>query len=451
MRQVYCGVGLVVMGSLLPLSAQTVFLPASDPVGIGRSGTGVAFGRSLEAASLNPALLVTLTDRKSGYLAMGMDMASSQVTLASNQRSLFSEDRNRALGAFGVAARLGDRWAVGLKLDSPFLRHAKLNPESTYRFKGSALDLDVKRLEAQVGYAITPAFSVGATAGMARLSYESAVALRLPVPQTLAAGSPAAALMEVGARQEGRANAFSWSVGWRWAINSRWTLGGVYQRSMKANLDLTAQRDERPVSFVSTNGYGSAPLGSDQLGGAVLASAQFMPGSRTLVLPSRASLGVRHRMNQLFTWEVDLFRVASSMHLPTQASIHTPYGSAIAAPMGSFKDGKMGHFGLRAMSEFSLFKNWTFRVGASLDPGLQEDASVDPLLLAGRSAAFSAGASYALWGGELSAGYQFRQARDVDSQVVDGAWSLSGYRPTGSPVRVESMGHLWSIGYRRSF
>lgn len=451
MRQVYCGVGLVLMGSLLPLSAQTVFLPASDPVGIGRSGTGVAFGRSIEAASLNPALLATLTDRKSGYLAMGMDLASSQVTLSSNQRNLFSEDRNRALGAFGVAARIGDRWGVGLKMDSPFLRHAKLNPESAYRFKGSALDLDVKRLEAQVAYAITPAISVGATAGIARISYESAVSLRLPVPQALTPGSPALALMEVGAQQEGRANAFSWSLGWRWALNTRWTLAGVYQRSMKADLGLSADRGESPVRYYATNGYASAPLGSHLVGGAILAQAQYLPGSRTIVLPSRASMGVRHRMNQLFTWEVDLFRVASSMILPTQASIRTPYGSAVAAPMGQFRDGKTGHFGFRAMSEFSLFKNWTFRAGASLDPGLQDDSQVDPLLMAGRSAAFSAGASYALWGGELSAGYQFRQARDVDSQVVDGAWSLGGYRPTGSPVRVESMGHLWSIGFRRSF
>jgi hypothetical protein len=46
-------------GTALPAQG-LLGVPASDPAGIARSGAGVAFGRSLEAASLNPALLVTL-------------------------------------------------------------------------------------------------------------------------------------------------------------------------------------------------------------------------------------------------------------------------------------------------------------------------------------------------------------------------------------------------------
>ena len=63
---------------------------------------GQAFGRSLEAASLNPALLPTLEDRVSAYLAFGMELQEGQTSLQSNQRVLVGADRNRFLPAFGA-------------------------------------------------------------------------------------------------------------------------------------------------------------------------------------------------------------------------------------------------------------------------------------------------------------------------------------------------------------
>lgn len=89
------------------LGAQSLALPASDPVGIARGGAGVAFGRSLEASALNPALLVTVVDRRSAYLAGGMELESGQLTLQSNQRTLFSSDRNRFMPALGAAWKVG--------------------------------------------------------------------------------------------------------------------------------------------------------------------------------------------------------------------------------------------------------------------------------------------------------------------------------------------------------
>jgi hypothetical protein len=61
------------------------------------------------------------------------------------------------------------------------------------------------------------------------------------------------------------------------------------------------------------------------------------------------------------------------------------------------------------------------------------------------------GASYRLGRGELSLGYQVRQAQDVDSRALDGAWSIAGYRSTGTMSRVENSGHLYALGYKVSF
>ena len=76
-------------------SAQSMGLPASDPVGIGRSGTGVAFGTSLEAATLNPALLVTLREPRSAYLGAGLEIQKAELTLEPDGGDLSSSDRNR--------------------------------------------------------------------------------------------------------------------------------------------------------------------------------------------------------------------------------------------------------------------------------------------------------------------------------------------------------------------
>jgi hypothetical protein len=51
----------------------------------------------------------------------------------------------------------------------------------------------------------------------------------------------------------------------------------------------------------------------------------------------------------------------------------------------------------------------------------------------------------------LNAGYQFRQNLDIDSVTLEGAWDSAGYRTVGTKTRVEGMGHLWSIGFKRSF
>ena len=54
------GMGLAVGLAALPVAAQSMALPAADPVGISRSGAQVAYGYSLEAAAMNPALLASL-------------------------------------------------------------------------------------------------------------------------------------------------------------------------------------------------------------------------------------------------------------------------------------------------------------------------------------------------------------------------------------------------------
>ncbi|HEX4844780.1 MAG TPA: hypothetical protein VFV26_01085, partial [Geothrix sp.] len=110
----------------LPAAAQSLALPAADPVGIARSGAQVAYGYSLEAASANPALLASLKEKTGFYLAAGLSMASTQQSLESNQRSLYSTDRNRAIGAFGAVFRTSPALTLGLKLDEPFLRNGQL-------------------------------------------------------------------------------------------------------------------------------------------------------------------------------------------------------------------------------------------------------------------------------------------------------------------------------------
>ena len=56
------GVGLLLGVSALPAAAQSMALPAADPVGIARSGAQVAYGSCLEAAATNPALLASLKE-----------------------------------------------------------------------------------------------------------------------------------------------------------------------------------------------------------------------------------------------------------------------------------------------------------------------------------------------------------------------------------------------------
>ncbi len=446
------GLASLLAGLSAPLAAQSLWLPASDPVGIARSGTGVAFGQSLEASTLNPALLVTLRDKSSAYLGLGMDMASAQTTLQSTQRSLYSSERNRLLPSFGAAWKANDRLSLGLKLDQPFLRHAELSPESTIRFLGRSLDLKTQRLEFQAGWALRPGISFGAGLGLARISCDSSVNLRTSVlddpAQPAGPTNPVRALAEVRAQQSGSATVPSFSLGFRWAINPRWTLAGTHQGALRGDLNLSASRGQDEPVFVDPSGNGTAPPGIEAQKVATLARLQYLSGSERISLPGRTTLGVRHRVNQFFTWEFDVKHVqGASLELPSTPSLLGPGGQSSIHVDGGYRSG----FGASLMGEAALGREWTLRAGASLEPALQEDSRVHPLISGSRSAAFSIGAGYRIWGGELNAGFQFRQNRDVDSVLMEGAWDSAGYRTTGTKTRVEGMGHLWSIGFKRSF
>jgi long-subunit fatty acid transport protein len=434
--------------------AQAIWLPGSDPVNIARSGTGVAFGRNLEACSHNPALLATLPGW-SFYLSAGMEMQSTQLTLPSNERVLYSNDRNRFVPAFGVGWRVSPRFALGLKLDTPFLRHAELPKESSARFFGRAIDLKAQRAEMQAAGAVTEAFSVGASVGVTLLDYASSVSLRALVPSAahLPAGesNPAEALVETTVRQEGSVSAVTFGVGFRYAINSRWTIGGGYRSGAKGSPDLAASIPPQDLDIYNTRGFDSPPppIGINEQAQVVLDAIRVRPGSGGLALPYRVQMGVRHRYNQLMTWEVDLHYIgASAAEVPSQPAMDTPSGP-VATLDGNYryKDG----LGISGMMEIGMGKDWVTRCGFSLEPALLGGDGVDSMLGGARAAGFSIGCGYMVLGGELCAGYQFRQAMDRETNGMEGIWSASGLRSSGTLTRVEGMGHIWSIGFRKTF
>lgn len=436
------------------LSAQGILVvPASDPAGIARAGAGVAFGRSLEAASLNPALLVTLPGKGGFFLAGGQEFQSAQDTLQSNQRINFSTDRNRVLPAFGIGLVAGRRVAFGIKVDNPFLRHAIFGPETTTRFLGDELNLEVRRAELQVAFALRDDFSIGFGVGTARIDYASGAALRMAVAANPAnpvgAGNPALGLMEQRVRQEGSATVPSASFGLRWAISSRWTLGLTYQGPLQGDVKLRAALGDRPVSYIATDGLSTPPLGISTQGAVLRGLLQPLAGRERIQLPARAALGLRHRSNNSFTWEADLrYTDGAKLELPGQVGVQTPSG-AVLSPAGEFLGQRA--IGLSLMGELALGKDWTLRGGLSIDQGLRESTRVEPLLGGAKSAAFSTGFAYRMGRGELSLGYQVRQSQDSESRTLDGAWSISGYRSTGTATRVENSGHLYSLGYKVSF
>jgi len=435
-------------------AAQAIWLPGSDPVNIARSGTGVAFGRSLEACSINPALLVTLP-KWSLYLSGGMEMQSTQLTLPSNGLVLYTNDRNRFLPAFGMAGRVSHGLAFGLKFDTPFMRHAELPKESSSRFFGQAIDIRAQRAELQVAGAVTEAFSVGASVGVTLLGYASAVSLRALVPGAAdapAGGSnPAEALLETTVRQEGSVPAVSFGFGFRCAVNSRWTIGGSYQSGAKGSPDLTASIPSRDLDIYNTRGFAAPPppIGIEEQARAVMDAAAARPGSGDIALPYRVQLGVRHRYNQLVTWEIDLHYIgASAIGTPTQPELDTPSGLvATIGDRSAYKDG----LAVSGMMELTLGKAWVARCGFSLEPALRGDGDADAMLGGSKSAGFSIGCGRKVFGGELCAGYQYRQAMDKETNGMEGIWSVSGLRSSGTLTRVEGMGHIWSVGFRKSF
>jgi hypothetical protein len=150
------------------------------------------------------------------------------------------------------------------------------------------------------------------------------------------------------------------------------------------------------------------------------------------------------------TWEIDLHYIgASAIQLPSQPAMETPSGPVSTKEKDyEYRDG----LGVSGMMEVSLGKYWTARCGFSLEPALRSGGEVDAMLGGSQSAGFSAGCGYRVLGGELCAGYQYRQAMDKDTYRMEGRWSaFSGLSWSGTPTRIEGMGHVWSVGFRMAF
>ncbi len=232
-------------------------------------------------------------------------------------------------------------------------------------------------------------------------------------------------------------------------MNPRWTVGGSLQSPLRSKIKLDSALDGRPTATYANDGYGPPLVGTNASAAVLLGRLSTAEGTGDLQLPWRAAVGVRQRVNQLFTWEADLrYTGARDFQTPSNAVLIAPGGSVASPQLAATRKNA---FGLTLMGELSLDKRWTVRAAGSTDQGWTDDASVTPMFGGARTAAFSAGFGYRNWGGELLVGYQFRQSQDVDNASLDGAWSRAGFRPTGTTVRVENMGHIFSIGFRRSF
>jgi long-subunit fatty acid transport protein len=438
---------LVLGVAALPVVAQSMALPAADPVGIARSGAQVAYGYSLEAAATNPALLASLRETSGFYLSAGIEASSIQQSLEANQHTKFSTDRNRGLWAFGMALRLSPMLTLGLKVDEPYLRHGKLLDDAPSRYLGDGIDISSHRLEGQAAWAFSPNLSVGIGLGVARLGFESTNVVRVGVPvypSTVVDG-----LVEQRVGESGNKVVPSYSLGLRWALNPRWTIGFTHQSGLKADLDLKAGFRNTNLGYFANDGLSTPPLGIEPRAATLLASSQVLAGGSSLELPSQTTLGVRHRLLPMMTWEADLSWTSASMGVPTFASIQTP-GGTVSAP-AELPRGR-SYFGLHLSSELELGKFWTLRGGLALDQRSVSDTVAEPLLGGARTAAFSIGAGYKVWGGELNLGYQFRQSEDQDTHRLTGVWSDKGFQSTPiNRVRMEGMGHLMALGFKKTF
>jgi long-subunit fatty acid transport protein len=446
------GMGLVLGAGALPAAAQSMALPAADPVGIARSGAQVAYGYSLEAAAANPALLSSLREKGGIYLAAGLEMSSSQQSRESDQTTRYSTDRNRSIGAFGMAARVSSSLTLGLKLDEPYSRHGKLVDDAPSRYLGDGIDLFARRLEAQAAWAFNPNVSIGLGVGVARLSFDSSSVMRFNVPNdpSLPASATNAVngLVEQRVGQSANKVVPSYSLGLRWALSPRWTFGLTHQSGLKGDLDLNSGFRGASLGYFANDGLSTASLGTGLRATSLLGRATTAPGTSQLELPSQTTFGLRHRITPMVTWEADVKWTSASLRVPTFASVRTPSGR-VAAP-AELPQGK-SHLGLNASAEVELGKFWTLRAGLSLDQRSIEEAAAEPLLGGSRTAAFSFGAGYKFWGGELNLGYQFRQSEDQDTRRLDGVWSSAGFRSVGSRIRMEGMGHLLALGFKKNF
>lgn len=447
-----CRVALPLGWAVIPAMAQSVALPASDPVGIARSGIQVAYGYSLEAASLNPALLASVPEGRSAFIAGGLEAESAQTSLEASQQTWYSDDRNRAIGGLGAAFRLSSRLTLGLKVDTPFERHGVFASDSPNRFLGDRLDLSGRRLEVQAAWAITPGLSIGVGLGVANLRFQSGTVLRAGIPldptQPVSTANPVDGVAETAVVQNGSKTVPSYSLGLRWAVNPRWTLGLAHQSSYRADLSLSAYDRGGLLGFYANDGLSPALLGTQSRATALVGATSALAGSGRLELPSLTTFGVRHRLNPMITWEADLRWTAPGLQVPSLPGLETPSGPVYSPAAGV--RGK-GHLGYGMSAEVALGKRWTLRAGALVDRNAQDALNVEPLMGGSSQATFSAGAGYRVWGGEFSFGYQFRQSQDQDVTNLNGVWSAGGYRSTGTRVRVEGMGHLLAIGFRRSF
>jgi len=463
-------VGLGALGLLLgfgapQLAAQSWSVNASDPVGIARSGAGVAYGNSLEATALNPALIGSLRDHASAFLAMGQELQITQTTLQANGLNNPSNDRNRFLPSFGVAWRTEGPWSFGVKLDEPFMRHLTMptqNPVQPYevlplltpsRFEGAAFGLETHRLEAQAAWSASPNWSFGASLGATQIQYKWGNQVRVPVTEVAAqpasTANPALGLMEMGVDQTSTKVVPSYSLGLRWAINSRWTLGGAFVGALSTRMDLHAAPSGTTPFYTSLDGYGLPAVGVSSFGPAITALTHANPGSGRLVLPGKATFGVRQRVNAIFTWEADLrYTLGRASAVPGYPSLTGPSGTVTGA--GLTQDFKNA-MGASLMGELTLGKRWILRMGISEDGGLRANQDVEPMLGGAESFTASGGFGYKILGGELNLGYQFRKSQTEQTGNLGYIWNVNGQSNPGGTTQVEGMGHLWSIGFKKAF
>ncbi len=441
-------VAMALVGGASALSAQGIQVQGSDPVTIGRNGVGVAFGRSLEAAGQNPALLVTLLENRAAHLAFGLESQAASETAENNQVKHFTTDRNRFLAAFGYGQRLGANLAWGLKLDEPFQRHETLAMSAPSRFQGDAISLSAHRLEGQAAWSPQgrPEWSFGLGLGLTRLGVELGSTVRIGIPNGVA--NPNSGLAEISLREEGSALSPSWTMGARWAFSSRWTLAATLESPLRAKVDMTGRLRPETLSVTADNGYGTPSVGTDARAYQLIGTSEVRSGSGEVRLPARFTLGLRQRQSQLLTWEVDVKWMGAGLEMPAFATLETVSGSASAPTrLGS----NHSSLALHGMGEFTLSRDWLLRIGAGIATAYRDDQSIEPLLGGAMQSSFSIGAGYKVWGGELSAGYQYRLDRDMDRKGLDGIWDSNGYRANATKVRVEGAGHLLSLGFRRSF
>ncbi|HJV90671.1 MAG TPA: outer membrane protein transport protein [Holophagaceae bacterium] len=445
---------LALVGGASALSAQGVLNQGSDPVTISRSGTGVAFGRSLEAAGQNPALLVTLQEDRAAHVAFGLESQASSQTAQNNQLQFFTSDRNRAVAGFGIAGRLNPRLSWGLKLDQPFERHMELRSDSPSRFNGDTLSLEAHRLEGQAAWSPEghPEFSFGAGLGVARLGLRLGNTVRAGIPvdpnQPVGLANPYLGLAEISLREEGSAFAPSLTLGARWALSSRWTLAATFESPLRATVNLTANYRPSTLFVKDDDGFGVPPVGTDARAYQLIGTSGVSAGGGTLNLPARVTLGLRQRQSQLLTWEVDVLWMGAGLRVPSFATLDTLSGP-VASP--SNLESARSSTLLKGMGEFTLSRDWTLRIGAGLATGYRADERVEPLLGGAAQSFASVGAGYKVWGGELSVGYQYRLNRDADRVGLEGTWDSSGYHTSATKVRVEGAGHLLSLGFRKAF